>query len=198
MLQVKQIVNEVFSSNTYVVFDEDYNYCWLVDIGDFQKVTDALPPNIEIRGVFLTHVHFDHIYGANMLHEAFPKSVIYTNAYGHDALYNDKKNFSLYHESSFVYEGKEVIILGERGSLEISPNVYIDYYTTPGHSNSCITYVVQNWVFTGDSYIPGIKVVTKLPGGDRTLAKESQERILLLARNKTICPGHGEMTSQRR
>ena len=194
MIQVKQLVNEVFTSNTYIVFDDDYNYCWLIDIGDFLKIADALPPNIKIGGVFLTHVHFDHIYGANALHEAYPKCVIYTNTYGHDALYDDKKNFSLYHESSFVYVGKDVTILEEGGSLEIFPNVYIDYYTTPGHCNSCLPYVVRNWVFTGDSYIPGIKVVTKLPGGNLTLAKESQEKILLLAQGKIICPGHGEMT----
>lgn len=66
MLQVKQIVNSIFTSNTYVLFDDDYDYCWLVDIGDFNKVADVLPPGVEIRGVFLTHSHFDHIYGLNV------------------------------------------------------------------------------------------------------------------------------------
>lgn len=48
-------------------------------------------------------------------------------------------------------------------------------------------------MFTGDAYIPGVKVVTKLPKGNRKLAAESIERIESLAKGKNICPGHGEV-----
>ena len=75
MLQVTQIVNSVFTSNTYLVFDDEYDYCWLVDIGDYDKVADVLPIGMEVRGVFLTHSHFDHIYGANALYRAFPNCI---------------------------------------------------------------------------------------------------------------------------
>ena len=193
MLQVTQIVNSIFTSNTYVLFDEDYDYCWLVDIGDFNRVADVLPPGIEIRGVFLTHSHFDHIYGLNDLHEAFPQSKVYTSIYGLEAIYNDKKNFSLYHESSFVFEGKDVSILKDGDIVEIYPGKSLVVYATPGHCQSCLTYMVEDWVFTGDSYIPGVKVVTVLPKSDRELAKQSKDRILQLADGKTICPGHGDM-----
>ena len=73
MLQVKQIINNVFKSNTYVVLDDDYDYCWLVDIGSYEKVKEAIPSGMEVRGVFLTHTHFDHIYGINCLYESFPQ-----------------------------------------------------------------------------------------------------------------------------
>jgi hypothetical protein len=43
MLQVKQIVNNIFTSNTWMLFDDSYDYCWLVDIGDYEKVADTLP-----------------------------------------------------------------------------------------------------------------------------------------------------------
>lgn len=193
MLQVKRIINDIFTSNTYIVWDDEYDYCWLVDIGDFQKVTDALPPNTEIRGVFLTHGHFDHIYGANALYKAFPQCRVFTSDYGLEALYSDKKNFSLYHESSFVYKGEDVSILKEGDTVGIYPEKNLVVYATPGHCQSCLTYMVDNWLFTGDSYIPGVKVVTVLPKSDRELAKQSKDRILQLAEGKTICPGHGDM-----
>lgn len=78
MLQVKQIINEVFLSNTYVVFDNAYNYCWLIDIGDFDRVTETSPSNVGIRGVLLTHTHFDHMYGINALHNAYPDCRVFT------------------------------------------------------------------------------------------------------------------------
>ena len=193
MLQVKQIVNQIFTSNTYILFDDAYDYCWLIDIGDFNRVADVLPPSVEIRGVFLTHSHFDHIYGANALYKAYPQCHVFTSDYGREALYSDKKNFSLYHESSFVFEGKDVSILKDGDIVEIYPGKSLAVYATPGHCQSCLTYMVGAWVFTGDSYIPGVKVVTVLPKSDRTLAKQSKDRIFQLAEGKTICPGHGDM-----
>ena len=197
MLQVKQIVNNLFTSNTYIVFDDEYNYCWLVDIGDYEKVANELPNRTSVKGVFLTHTHFDHVFGINALHKDFPDCCIYTAKYGKEALYDEKKNFSKYHESPFVYEGTEVVVLKEGDTIEIYPDVKVTAFSTPGHCPSCLTYQLNNWVFTGDSYIPEAKVVTKLPNGDRIQAKQSIKKILLLAQGKTICPGHGEMQIEK-
>ena len=179
-----------------MLFDDFYDYCWLVDIGDYEKVADALQTGIDVRGLLLTHAHFDHTYGINALHEAHPECRVYTAEYGKIALYDDKKNFSKYHEASFTYNGDDVEVLNEGDQLEIYPGTILTAYATPGHCPSCLTYVVGNWIFTGDAYIPGVKVVTKLPHGDRALAKQSTEKILALAKGKNICPGHGEMIYQ--
>lgn len=193
MLQVKQIVNQIFTSNTYVLFDDTYDYCWLIDIGDFDKVADAIPPGIEIKGVFLTHTHFDHTYGINALHKAYPNCRVYTADYGKTALYDEKKNFSKYHEAPFVYEGTDVVTLQDNEKVELYPGLFITAIATSGHCPSCLTYVLNDWIFTGDSYIPNVKVVTKLPNGDRLQAKQSIDKILQMAQGKNICPGHGEI-----
>lgn len=193
MLKVERIVNKIFTSNTYIVFDDDYDYCWLIDIGDFEKIADAIPAGMSIRGVFLTHTHFDHIYGINALHRAFPTCKVYTAEYGKEALYDEKKNFSKYHEIPLAYEGEEVIVLKEGQIVELYKDTNIIAYETPGHCASCMSYILNELIFTGDSLIPGVKVVTKLPGGDRTLAKQSKEKIILLSKDRTICPGHREM-----
>ena len=93
MLEVKRIVNSIFTSNTYLVFDDEYDYCWLIDIGDFQQVAESLPSPLKIKGLFLTHTHFDHIYGINTLNKVFPICCVYTSEYGKVALYDEKKNF---------------------------------------------------------------------------------------------------------
>ena len=192
MLQVKQIVNNIFTSNTWMLFDDCYDYCWLVDIGDYEKVADALPSGIEVKGLLLTHTHFDHTYGINKLHEAHPECRVYTAEYGKIALYDEKKNFSKYHEASFIFNGNDVEVLNEGDQLEIYPGMILTTFATPGHCPSCLTFVEGDLIFTGDAYIPGVKAETKLPMGDRKLAAESIERIMNLAEGMKICPGHGE------
>ncbi|MCB6651666.1 MBL fold metallo-hydrolase, partial [Bacteroides salyersiae] len=50
----------------------------------------------------------------------------------------------------------------------------------------------SNYLFTGDSYIPNVKLVTNLPRSNKEKAKKSLERILGLIKDDTIvCPGHG-------
>ena len=52
-------------------------------------------------------------------------------------------------------------------------NTTLKAIATPGHNPSCLCFEVGEYLFTGDSYIPGTKVVTNLPGGNKELAKES-------------------------
>ncbi len=193
MLQVKQVIDRVFTSNTYIVFDEDFDDCWLVDIGDYERAEKAIPKGKKIKGLLLTHTHFDHIYGINELCQHHPECVVYTSEFGKLALMDDRKNLSRYHEQPIVFEGKHLVVVGEDDEIPLMGGQKIKVTITPGHEPGCLTFFTEDYIFTGDSYIPGVKVVTKLPGGDRVLAAKSVEKILRLAEGKTICPGHGEM-----
>lgn len=190
MLHVKQIVNGIFASNTYIISEDDSNDYWLIDIGDLDKVLDCISREANIKGVFLTHSHFDHIYGMNELFCKFPQMVVYTSAYGVKALYSEKRNFSYYHESPIVFEGKSVKILKQGDSVLLFDKYTLEVYETPGHCPSSLTYVLDKYIFTGDSYIPGVEVFSKLPGGNKKLAAQSKERIIKLSENKIICAGH--------
>lgn len=194
MLKVKQVVNRVFMSNTYIVFDEGFDDCWLVDIGDYERAVKALPKGKTVKGLLLTHSHFDHIYGINELCKTYPQCVVYASKYDSEALMDDRKNLSRYHEHPIVFEGKRLVVVGEGDEIPLMGEHKIKVVATPGHEPGCLTFYSDDYIFTGDSYIPGVKVVTKLPGGNRTLATKSVEKILRLAKGKKICPGHGEIT----
>ena len=83
----------------------------MVDIGDLDSVSELLKSEQVIRGVFITHSHFDHIYGLNDLVERYPNVKIYISADGAKGLFDDKKNFSLYHEASLNFQGGNVCVL---------------------------------------------------------------------------------------
>ena len=189
---VRQVVNRIFSSNTYIISTTTSNEVWLVDIGDLDLVNNLLGSNQFVRGVFITHSHFDHIYGLNDLVEQYPNMQIYISEDGAEGLYDDKKNFSLYHEAPLNFQGGNVCVVQDGDRVEIFEGVYVECFYTPGHDTSCMTFKCGDYLFTGDSYIPNVKPVTNLKGGSKEDYATSLEKIKKLTNQKAIlCPGHG-------
>lgn len=190
MLQVKKIVGKLLSSNMYILFEDGIPDCWLIDIGDFSAIEKELANGWNVKGVFLTHSHFDHMAGINGLCKIFPDCKVYTSEYGREALYSDKKNFSLYHEQSVVYEGDNIEILRDGDIVKLFDDIDLYVTATPGHCPSCLTYYNDDMIFTGDSYITGVPVVTKLPKGSRKDSDTSIQKISALAEGRVIFAGH--------
>lgn len=192
MIQICDITNIVFTSKTYILSKIGSDKAWLVDIGDIEPVLDCLSKKQIIpEGIFLTHAHFDHIYGLEALVDSFPGMKVYVTEFAKHALASDKLNLSRYHGTPIKYDKDNIIIVheGDRMSLfEEEPQM--EFYETPGHNPGCLTMVIGDFIFTGDAYIPGVGANTRLPLADKELAKESLERILLLAKGKRIYPGH--------
>ena len=189
MLQVERIVNSFYDSITWLLSDEGSNRVWLVDCGDVSPIINKVEGKI-IAGVLLTHAHYDHIYGLPKLLVQFPECKIYTNSFGKEALASAKKNLSRYHENPIEVNESFVSEVIEGSEVELFPNIVASVFETPGHNPSCLCFGVGDNFFTGDAYIPGIKVVTNLPDGDKQQGKESLERIQSLIQNKTVCAGH--------
>ena len=190
-MKIEEIVNRVFTSKTYILPVGDQRDCWLVDCGDVETVLER---GWNVRGVLLTHVHFDHIYGLNLLLERQPSALIYTNAEGREALQNPRWNFSRYHtdELDFVLERMEnVRVIECEGNVGLELGLTVEALFTPGHEPSCVTYRLGNMLFTGDSYIPGVKVVTTFPRSNKQQAAASLARLQELERSGLkVMAGH--------
>ena len=181
MLSLDYVVNSIFSSVTYVIpCSKGIEYgrdCWLVDCGDVEKVIEK---GWNVVGVLLTHVHFDHIYGLNRLLEVMPNAVVYTNADGYNALLDPRLNFSRYHTDApdFILDRKEAVrIIQAEEVLELQGGLRVNVFFTPGHTPNCISYGIGDCLFTGDAYIPGVKVVTTFPRSNKQEAQQSLERL---------------------
>lgn len=146
-----------------------------------------------VRAVLLTHAHFDHIYGLNRVLELNPQALVYTNDAGREMLADARKNMSYYHETPFVFDHPESVRLvgdGDRLNLGDGGGTMVEARFTPGHNPSCITWVTDDCVFSGDSLIPGIKTVTNLPKCNKAQAAESEALIKALMQGRHIYPGH--------
>ena len=194
MVRVERIVNKIFESNTFVISNDGLKDVWLVDVGDTEKVLSILPLHSIVKGVFLTHTHFDDLYGINILYDSFPEMVVYVAVNGIDALYSEKKNLSKYHGSPLKYKGSKIKSLRDGDTIELYKGIQIRAIYTPGHTPDSMSFLIEDkYLFTGDAYIPDTPVVSKLPGGDKKTATISQQRLKEMAYGKILLPGHGDI-----
>ncbi len=184
---IRQIVNTVFRSCSYVISHEGCS--WLVDCGDLDQILPLVDG--KLQGVLLTHAHFDHIYGLNSLMILYPGLSVYTNQVGLDTLLNDKLNFSRYYGEPIIFNEPDRVKLVEDGEwVELFDGIRAQAVFTPGHSPCCVTWMIDDALFTGDSFIPGVKTVTNIPHSNKDLAAESEALIRELAVHRTIYSGH--------
>lgn len=181
MIYLDSIVNSVFNSMTYLIHSDNSQDLYIVDCGDAQPIINYVHKyELTLRGIFLTHTHFDHIYGLNEVVSAFPQSTIYTSEHGKWKVYILPSIICLvirlrYHISFIGL----IMLLSqiENASLPLFDGVAMQVLSTPGHDWSCLSYLLDRWLFTGDSLIPNTRLLVHFPKSDKTVAYKQYERL---------------------
>ena len=163
----------------YLAWDEVTREAALFDTG-FEaeavfKVVDA--ETLDLRHVFITHSHHDHIEGLPAIRERYPTIRIHTDTKGAPPQHRNRRNDCVH-----------------IGSLRVSNR------ETPGHAEDGVTYIIGNWpddaahvAIVGDAIFAGSMGGAKEHG---ELAKAKvRDQILVLPPAALICPGHGPLTT---
>ena len=194
-MEVKIFVNNLFNSNTFLLYQDMEKGVWVIDPGSSINVLiEWMDRNGKIlKGILLTHTHFDHIYGLNDLQDIYPNVILYASFYAKEGMISERLNGSYYNEIPFTIKRTEITIVKENDKIQLWNDVIINVLETPGHDRDCLSFYVEKNLFTGDALIPGIKVHTKLKYSNKVLAEESIKRIFNQFDNDTIIwPGHSE------
>lgn len=148
---------------------------------------NALKPDI----VFLTHGHFDHIVGLEILYNAY-KCKIYCSSETQIALNDPQKNLSLYYlKPPISYNISNI-------NTANIPYVYYHNETfnltkLSGHSESDMVIFINNYLFVGDLIQFNKKTPLGLPGSSKTQLLNSLNFLYEnYDENIIICPGHGK------
>jgi hydroxyacylglutathione hydrolase len=165
--------------NAYLVWDEVSREAALFDTGwDAAPVVALVAENqLQLRHLFFTHSHEDHVAAAGALREHYPKVRLHSNA---PTAPVDQRN----RPNDFIH----------LGSLRIT------HRATPGHAADGVTYIVGTWpedaphvAIVGDAIFAG-----SMGRGNQSweLAKQkAREQILSLPPETLVCPGHGPPTT---
>ena len=156
-------------------------------------LTEIKNKKLNIQGILLTHLHFDHVYGCAEL-ESFVQLPINAGQEDIDiapTLMGAAERYGLPKVDNFsptaIKEG-----LHSFGSINV------DIRHVPGHSPGSLAYYIQdeNLVFTGDVLFYRSIGRSDLPMGDfDLLAKSIREKLYSLPDQTIVYCGHGPETS---
>jgi glyoxylase-like metal-dependent hydrolase (beta-lactamase superfamily II) len=178
-LRVFTTSGENLSVNCYLVWDEVTRDAALFDTGlDATPVLECIAAEqLQLRHIFITHSHWDHVEALPKIREAFPKTRMHTGSKNAPVDQRNKPN--------------EIVHLG---------GLRVTHRETPGHAEDGVTYLVGNWqedaphvAIVGDTIFAG-----SIGRGNQSwdLAKQKvREQILSLPAETLICPGHGPLTT---
>ncbi len=186
---------------TYVVWDSAGNGV-LIDSGNHCESENLKLKHfveehqIQIRHILCTHLHFDHIFGADWASRTFDA----------DVMGNEADRFWLEHmgryASALGIEGCDRAPVLSRnlcdGSQVDCGEIHIEVLGVPGHSQGGLAFYLpsEGWVFSGDSLFSGSIGRTDLQGGDyATLIESIGKRLLCLPPETRVFPGHGPATT---
>jgi glyoxylase-like metal-dependent hydrolase (beta-lactamase superfamily II) len=194
-IKVTTIVNDILQSCTYILEKGDFPGVYLIDCGESEPILGHVSQNGKIvEGIILTHAHYDHIYGINDILDKFPNAKVIAGEKTLAGLGDVNLNMSyLYTDDDYIVSlSPDNIIVADR---DLGLNILgetLECLPTPGHDVDCMTYILGDKIFTGDSYNPLSPVFTKWKNSNEEQAHFNEQMIrqIINDRKLTVFPGH--------
>ena len=198
MLKVERFVNELMTSNCYIVADEASKHCICIDPASERSLREIeyLESNgLTLDYIILTHEHTDHNWGVNSLREHFPDSKLVCSEPCNKYVKKTNRAYFLfyYDDSDYRYEiaPADILISNQEVSISWVGNE-IKFMLTPGHSYGSMCIDVEGMLFTGDTIMPFKPYFNGRDSNEEDWHKSVGLIMLKYKKDTQIYPGHGE------
>ena len=190
---VTHFFDEPTNTFSYVVQDHDRSACAIIDsVLDFDYAagrTDVRSANqiiafvrekrLEVAWILETHVHADHLSAAPYLHEQLGgKTGIGAHIVEVQEIFGKAFNAG----TEFARDGSQFDALFNEGDTFTIGSLEGRVLHTPGHTPACLTYVIGDAAFVGDTlFMPDYGTARcDFPGGDARTLYHSIQKVLSL------------------
>ena len=190
---VTHFFDEPTNTFSYVVQDHDSSACAIIDsVLDFDYAagrTDIRSANqiiafvrekrLEVAWILETHVHADHLSAAPYLHEQLGgKTGIGAHIVEVQEIFGKAFNAG----TEFARDGSQFDALFNEGDTFTIGSLEGRVLHTPGHTPACLTYVIGDAAFVGDTlFMPDYGTARcDFPGGDARTLYHSIQKVLSL------------------
>ena len=207
---VKAFFDEATNTVSYVVKDPQGSACAIIDsVLDFDyasgrtdtRSADAIIAHVRAEGLDVqwlleTHVHADHLSAAPYLQQAVGGKIgigdrikVVQDTFG--KVFNEG--------TEFQRDGSQFDRLFEEGDSFMIGQLRGDVLHTPGHTPACLTYVIGDAAFVGDTlFMPDFGTARcDFPGGSSEVLFNSIQKILALPDATRIFVCHDYMAPGR-
>lgn len=200
---VKAFFDEATFTVSYVVREPDGRACAIVDsVLDFDHASgrtntasaDAIVNHVTAEGlnvewILESHVHADHLSAAPYLQERLGGKI----GIGANITVVQDTFGKVFNEGTeFQRDGSQFDALFREGDSFHIGQMRGDVLHTPGHTPACLTYVIGDAAFVGDTlFMPDFGTARcDFPGGSSATLYQSIQKILALPDDTRIFVGH--------
>jgi sulfur dioxygenase len=170
----KQLFENESCTYTYILAESETREAAIIDAVDtmIERDTSLLKElNLDLKFIIETHIHADHITSACPLKKYYPKAKIVMGMENVDA------------------ESCSDIMVNEGHVLPIG-NYEIKAIETPGHTLGCMSYLIDNKLFTGDSLFIRSTGRCDFQGGSAKTLYKSIHKLFELPDSTEVYPAH--------
>lgn len=201
MIQIQKFTFNLFSENTFVLWDEETKECAIVDPGCSDRHEEneleifIVENSLSVKYLINTHCHIDHILGCEFVKQKF-NPIYYAPELDIPLIENAKMQADMF-GIDFSISILPEKYLSEIEELKLGKNL-LKFLFTPGHTPGefCIYISDIKTCITGDVLFYDSIGRTDLWGGNYdTLIKSINEKLLALPDETIIFPGHGEQST---
>ena len=200
---VKAFFDDATNTISFVVRDPQGSACAIIDsVLDFDyasgrtdtRSADAIvdhvnAENLDVQWILETHVHADHLSAAPYLQEKVGGQI----GIGDNIKIVQDTFGKVFNEGTeFERDGSQFDALFVDGSTFHIGQLRGDVLHTPGHTPACLTYVIGDAAFVGDTlFMPDFGTARcDFPGGSSETLFNSVQKILALPDETRIFVGH--------
>jgi len=205
MNRIQEFFDKATSTLTYLVWDEASRDAVVIDpVLDYDPAAAVVSEEslhavsarleqerLKLHWILETHAHADHLSGSQALKRRYPNASV---AIGEGITTVQKAFKSVFDlPEAFPTDGRQFDRLLRNREKFPAGTLVIEVLFTPGHTPACVSYRIDDTVFTGDAlFMPDYGVGRcDFPGGSAAALYDSITRVLYqLPDNTRVFTGH--------